>query len=55
MIHFTILQRTREIGIRKVNGAKSIEITTTLNKVFLVLVDISDIITTPNDWFAMHK
>jgi putative ABC transport system permease protein len=52
---FMIEQRTKEVGIRKVNGAKSIEVTTTLNKDFLLWVLLSYIIATPIAWYAMHR
>lgn len=52
---FMIEQRTKEIGIRKVNGAKSIEVTTTLNKDFLTWVAIAFVIATPIAYYAMNK
>jgi putative ABC transport system permease protein len=52
---FMIEQRTKEIGIRKVNGAKSIEVTTTLCKDFLTWVILSSFIATPIAYYAMHK
>jgi len=52
---FMIEQRTKEIGIRKVNGARSVEVTTTLNKDFLTWVALSFIIATPVSYYAMHK
>jgi len=55
MILFTIQQRTKEIGIRKVNGAQISEIMIMLNKEFLKWVAIAFVIATPIAWFAMHK
>jgi putative ABC transport system permease protein len=52
---FMIEQRTKEIGIRKVNGAKSIEVTTTLNKDFLTWVAIAFVIATPIAYYTMGK
>lgn len=52
---FTVEQRTKEIGIRKVLGASITKITTLLSKDFLVLVTIAIIIATPLSWYAMHK
>jgi putative ABC transport system permease protein len=52
---FMIEQRTKEIGVRKVIGAKSIEVTKTLNKDFLTWVALSFIIATPIAWYAMNK
>ncbi len=47
--------RTKEIGIRKVNGAKIFEILTMLNKDFVKWVVIAFVIATPIAWYAMHK
>ncbi len=47
-------QRTKEIGIRKVNGAKISEILTMLNRDFVKWVAIAFIIATPIAWYAMH-
>jgi putative ABC transport system permease protein len=52
---FAFEQRTKEIGIRKVNGAKVSEILTMLNKDFVKWVMIAFVIATPVGWFAMHK
>jgi putative ABC transport system permease protein len=48
-------RRTKEIGIRKVNGAKSIEIFSLLTKEYIICVSISIIIACPIAWYAMHK
>ena len=55
MIIFTIQQRIKEIGIRKVNGAKVSEILAMLNKDFVKWVAIAFIIATPIAWYAMNK
>ena len=47
--------RTKEIGIRKVNGAKVSEILTMLNKDFVKWVIIAFVIATPVAWYAMNK
>ncbi len=52
---FTVEQRTKEIGIRKVLGASISKITTLLSKDFLVLVTIAILIATPLSWYAMHQ
>lgn len=52
---FTIIKRTKEIGIRKVNGAKISEILTMLNKDFVKWVAIAFVIATPIAYYAMHK
>jgi putative ABC transport system permease protein len=52
---FTIEQRAKEIGIRKVLGAKLSTITTLVSKDFLKLVVLSVIIASPVAWWAMHS
>jgi putative ABC transport system permease protein len=47
--------RIKEIGIRKVNGAKISEILTLLNKNFVRWVVIAFVIATPIAYYAMHK
>jgi putative ABC transport system permease protein len=52
---FMIEIRTKEIGIRKVNGAKSIKIFLLLSKEYLVLVLISILIASPIAWYVINK
>ena len=47
--------KTKEIGIRKVNGAKISEILTLLNKDFVKWVVIAFVIATPIAYYAMNK
>ncbi|BAX79755.1 ABC transporter permease [Labilibaculum antarcticum] len=53
--YFTSEQRTKEIGIRKANGAKTREIITMLNKGFAKWVAIAFVLACPIAWYAMHK
>ncbi|WP_321288447.1 FtsX-like permease family protein [uncultured Sunxiuqinia sp.] len=55
MALFSIARRTKEIGIRKVNGAKVYEILTMLNKDFVKWVIIAFVIATPIAYYAMNK
>lgn len=55
MAVFSIDRRTKEIGIRKVNGAKISEILAMLNKDFVKWVAIAFVIATPIAYYAMHK
>jgi putative ABC transport system permease protein len=48
------LVRTKEIGIRKVNGATNIEILKILNRDFLQLVIAGFIIACPVSWYVIH-
>lgn len=52
---YSAIQRTREIGIRKVMGASVADIVNLLSKDFLQLVLISFVIATPVAWYFMHK
>ncbi|HEX3006486.1 MAG TPA: FtsX-like permease family protein, partial [Bacteroidales bacterium] len=52
---FMAERRTKEIGIRKANGAKSNEIFALLSKEYVMLVIISLLIASPVAWYAMHK
>ncbi len=51
---YSTIQRTKEIGIRKVLGASVSTIVGLLSKEFLRLVAIALIIASPIAWFAMH-
>jgi len=48
-------QKTKEIGIRKVNGASIVEILIMLNKDFILMVIIAFIIAFPVAYYAMNK
>ncbi|HEY0272805.1 MAG TPA: ABC transporter permease [Chitinophaga sp.] len=55
LISFFTIQRTREIGIRKVLGASVPAIVYLLSKDFLQLVCISLVIAAPLAWFGMEQ
>jgi putative ABC transport system permease protein len=55
IILITIQQRTKEIGIRKVNGARISEVLMMLNKDFIKWVAIAFVIATPIAYYAMTK
>ncbi|MFV0590638.1 MAG: ABC transporter permease [Draconibacterium sp.] len=48
-------RRIKEIGVRKVNGARTAEVITLLNKDFIKWVVIAFLLATPIAWYAMHK
>jgi putative ABC transport system permease protein len=52
---FTAEQRTKEIGIRKVLGARISGIMALLSKDFIILVLIANVIAIPLAWWAMEK
>ena len=51
---YSTIQRTKEIGIRKVMGASVTNIVNLLSRDFLLLVFISFIIAVPLAWYFMH-
>ena len=55
LTYFIMEQRTKEIGIRKVNGAKISEVLAMLNKDFIKWVAIAFVIATPIAYYAMNK
>ena len=55
LAEFITKMRTKEIGIRKINGAKVSEILIMLNKDFLKWVAIAFIIATPIAYYVMNK
>lgn len=52
---YTCIQRRKEIGVRKVNGASIAQILSLLNKDFVKWVGIAFIIAIPISWYAMSK
>lgn len=52
---FTTVQRTKEIGVRKVLGASVINIVVLLSKDFIRLVLIAFVIASPVAWFIMNN
>jgi len=52
---YSTMQRTKEIGIRKVMGASVGGIVNLLSKDFLILVLISFVIAAPVAWLGMHS
>jgi len=49
------VSRTKEIGIRKINGARVAEILFLLNREYIILVIISYAAAIPVIWLALHK
>ncbi len=52
---YVISKRTKEVGVRKVNGAKVGEVIALLNRDFLRWVAISFLIATPISWFSLNR
>lgn len=55
LVSYQIVQRTKEIGIRKVLGASSMTLVELLSKDFLKLVTIALILSIPIAWYAMYQ
>jgi putative ABC transport system permease protein len=55
LVQLLLRFRVKEIGIRKVNGARVPQVIALLNKDFLKWVVIAFVIACPIAWFAMHK
>ncbi|MGG7663600.1 ABC transporter permease [Dyadobacter sp. BHUBP1] len=52
---FSTVQRTKEIGVRKVMGASAVSIVGLLSRDFMQLVGIAFVVAAPVAWFAMHR
>ena len=55
LVSFVVVQRTKEIGIRKVLGASVASIVALLSKDFLKLVLIAIVIASPLAWYIMNR
>ena len=55
LVLLSIHNKTKEIGIRKVNGAKVREIIYLLNVKYIKLITVAFIIASPVAWYAMHR
>lgn len=53
--HYATERRVKEIGIRKVNGARIFEVLLLLNRDFIRWILISIAIATPVTWYVLHK
>ena len=55
VVYIQLKQRTKEIGIRKINGANVSEVMAMLNKSFVKWVTIAFVAATPVSWYVMQK
>lgn len=55
LISFTIVQKSKELGIRKVLGASLVHIGTILSKEFIILIVVAFVVSTPISWYIITK
>ncbi|OFY28362.1 MAG: hypothetical protein A2X09_12055 [Bacteroidetes bacterium GWF2_43_11] len=55
LVSFMVMQRTKEIGIRKVLGASVSTITNLLLRTFIIWIGIANLIAWPLAWYAMNR
>jgi putative ABC transport system permease protein len=55
LVSYTIVQRTKEIGIRKVLGASVNSILQLLYKDFALLIVVAFVVSVPLAWYAIHR
>jgi len=55
LVSYTIVQRTKEIGIRKVLGSSVNGILTLLYKDFAMLVGVAFVVSIPFGWYFIYK
>jgi len=55
LVSFMVVQRTKEMGIRKVLGASVINIVYLFSKEFLALITLSFVIAVPVGWYTMRE
>jgi putative ABC transport system permease protein len=52
---YNVIQRTKEIGIRKVLGASAQSILVLLSKDFMKLILVALVLAIPVGWYVMHQ
>ena len=55
LISFTTEQRSKEVSIRKVNGASVASIIQLISKEFIILISIAMVIAIPFSWYFMEE
>ena len=55
LVTFVVIQRTKEIGVRKVLGASVLSLVALLTKDFLKLVGIAFVVAVPIGWYLMNQ
>ncbi len=52
---FAAEQRIKEIGVRKVNGARISDVMSMLNREFMTWVAVAFMVATPMSWYILHR
>ena len=55
LVSFTVVHRTKEIGVRKINGSTSINIFYLLSREYFILLIFSLVIAFPSAWWAFEQ
>jgi putative ABC transport system permease protein len=55
LVAFAAVQRTKEVGVRKVLGASMADIVLLFSREFVVLIGIAFVVATPVAWMVMNK
>lgn len=55
LVSFTVVRRTKEIGVRKINGSTSISIFFLLSREYFILLIFSLLIAFPSAWWAFEQ
>ena len=55
LVSFTVVRRTKEIGVRKINGSTSVSIFYLLSREYFILLIFSLVIAFPSAWWAFEQ
>ncbi|MGV8093713.1 MAG: ABC transporter permease [Mangrovibacterium sp.] len=55
LVSFTVIRRTKEIGVRKINGSSSLNIFYLLSREYFILLFFALLIAFPASWWAYEQ